>query len=55
MTVSQFIDYAPEAVIDALDRETPGYRTHMDRLMGYTGSEADRQAQCVARGRESAA
>lgn len=32
-TAPQFIDYAPESVIDALDAETPGYRRRMDRLM----------------------
>lgn len=30
----QFIDYAPEWVIDALDAETPAYRKRMDLLMG---------------------
>lgn len=34
----QFIDYAPEWVIDALDAETPAYRARMDTLM------AERQA-----------
>lgn len=29
----QFIRYAPESVIDELDRETPAYRERMDRLM----------------------
>jgi hypothetical protein len=29
----QFIRYAPESVIDALDAETPAYRERMDRLM----------------------
>lgn len=29
----QFIRYAPEWVLDALDRETPGYRASMDRIM----------------------
>lgn len=36
--VQQFIRYAPESVIDALDAETPAYRARMDKLM------ADRQA-----------
>jgi hypothetical protein len=31
--VPQFIDYAPEWVIDALDAETPAYRARMDALM----------------------
>lgn len=31
--VPQFIDYAPECVIDALDAETPAYRERMDALM----------------------
>jgi hypothetical protein len=29
----QFIRYAPESVIDELDRETPAYRARMDQLM----------------------
>lgn len=29
----QFIRYAPESVIDALDAETPAYRARMDKLM----------------------
>lgn len=29
----QFIRYAPESTIDALDVETPAYRTRMDRIM----------------------
>lgn len=32
-TAPQFIRYAPEWVIDELDRETPAYRERMDRLM----------------------
>lgn len=32
-TVPQFIRYAPESVIDALDAETPRYRKRMDELM----------------------
>ena len=43
----QVIDYAPESVIDELDAFTPGYRERMDALMGFTGSEAERQRQCV--------
>lgn len=35
----QFIRYAPEWVIDALDKETPVYRTRMDAIM------AERQKQ----------
>jgi hypothetical protein len=42
---TQVIRYAPEWVLDALEKETPEYRARMDRLMGYTGSEAERQAQ----------
>ncbi len=30
---AQFIDYAPEWVIDALDKETPAYRKRMDAIM----------------------
>jgi hypothetical protein len=45
----QFIDYAPESVIDELEAFTPGYRERMDALMGFTGTEAQRQAQCIAR------
>ncbi len=41
----QFIRYAPEWVLDALESETPAYRTRMDAVMGYTGSERERQAQ----------
>lgn len=44
-TEPQFIDYAPESVIDALGRETRIYRKRMDDLMGYTGSEEHRQGQ----------
>jgi hypothetical protein len=33
-TAAQFIDYAPEWVIDELDAETPSYRAHMDEIMG---------------------
>lgn len=40
----QFLDYAPEWVLDQLKRETPGYRQHMDRLM------ADRAASEEAPG-----
>jgi hypothetical protein len=32
LNAPQFIDYAPEWVIDALDRETPAYRKRMDQL-----------------------
>lgn len=46
--VPQFIRYAGEDVIDALDAFTPNYRDRMDRLMGYTGSEAERRKQRVA-------
>jgi hypothetical protein len=41
----QFIDYAPEWVIDAMDAETAQYRAHVDALMGFTGTEAERRAQ----------
>lgn len=41
----QFIEYAPEGVIDDLDAETYSYRARMDMLMGYVGTEAARQAQ----------
>jgi hypothetical protein len=41
----QFIDYAPESVIDELDAFTPAYRDRMDALMGYTGDESQRQEQ----------
>lgn len=43
---SQFIRYAPERVIDALDRETPTYRTRMDLLMAIC-EEAAAQADCA--------
>ena len=37
---AQFIRYAPESVIDALDAETPAYRRRMDMLMAnYKSSE----------------
>ncbi len=37
---AQFIRYAPESVIDALDAETPSYRERMDMLMlNYKSSE----------------
>lgn len=39
----QYIDYAPESVLDELDAFTPSYRERMDRLMGYHGSEEQRQ------------
>jgi hypothetical protein len=45
----QVIDYAPESVIDELAAFTPSYRERMDALMGFTGTEAERQAQCIAR------
>jgi len=45
----QVIDYAPESVIDELAEFTPSYRERMDALMGFTGTEAERQAQCIAR------
>ena len=36
----QFIRYAPESVIDALDAETPAYRDRMDAIMlNYKSSE----------------
>ena len=44
----QFIDYAPESVLEALDAETPIYRARMDTLMGYHGTEIERQAQRIA-------
>ncbi len=44
----QFIRYAPESVIDELDRETPHYRERMDTLMGYFGGETNRQRQRIA-------
>lgn len=37
-SVPQFIDYAPERVLDALEAETPRYRARMDAIM------AERQA-----------
>lgn len=43
----QFIDYAPPDVTDALDAFTPGYRDRMDALMGFSGSETERQRQCI--------
>lgn len=45
---AQFIDYAPESVMDALDAETPAYRSRMDELMGLTGVEPARQRQAIA-------
>lgn len=45
----QVIDYAPESVIDELADFTPSYRERMDTLMGFTGTEAERQAQCITR------
>lgn len=36
--VSQFIDYAPEAVLDALEAETPAYRRRMDDVMAWRGA-----------------
>lgn len=45
----QFIEYAPESVLDALESETPRYREQMDALNGLTGSEKSRQAQWKAR------
>lgn len=50
----QFVDYAPESVIDELDAFTPGYRERMDALMGFTGTEAQRQAQCIERWKAAA-
>jgi len=47
--VGQEIDYAPESVMDELAAYTPSYREHMDALMDYRGTEAERQAQCVSR------
>lgn len=32
-SVPQFIRYAPESVLEELDRDTPAYRARMDRLM----------------------
>jgi hypothetical protein len=50
----QIIDYAPESVMDELAAFTPDYQQRMDALMGYTGTESERQAQCVARWRVAA-
>jgi hypothetical protein len=50
----QFIDYAPESVIDELSAFTPSYRERMDALMGFTGTEAQRQAQCIERWKAAA-
>jgi hypothetical protein len=50
----QFIDYAPESVIDELAAFTPEYRERMDALMGFTGTEAERQARCIARWKAAA-
>lgn len=36
-------------MLDELEAFTPSYRERMDALMGYTGSEKDRQEQCKAR------
>lgn len=44
-TLRQWIDYAPESVIEATKAYTPGYRAQMDALNGLTGTEAERQAQ----------
>jgi len=43
--VPQFIRYAPTWVLDELQQETAPYRTRMDALMGYTGSEQQRREQ----------
>ena len=43
--VPQFIRYAPAWVLDELDNETPIYRERMDSVMGFTGSEDQRQQQ----------
>lgn len=51
----QFIRYAPESVLDALEAETPRYRERMDTLNGLTGSERDRQEQWKARWADVAA
>jgi hypothetical protein len=48
-TTAQFIEYAPESVLDELEAETPHYREQMDALNGLTGSEKDRQEQWKAR------
>lgn len=45
--VPQFIRYAPESTLRALERETPEYRRRMDELMGLSGTEKDRQQQRV--------
>lgn len=47
-TAPQVIRYPPEWVLTELDAETPFYRARMDALMGFTGSEKDRQAQRMA-------
>jgi hypothetical protein len=44
----QFIEYAPTWVLEDLEKETPVYRERMDALMGYAGTEAERQQQRVA-------
>lgn len=44
----EFIRYAPTWVLDELEQETPIYRERMDRVMGFSGSERDRQAQRIA-------
>lgn len=41
----QFFGYAPEAVINQLNEDTPEYRERMDALMGFTGTEEMRQLQ----------
>lgn len=46
-SVPQFIRYAPERVIDELDRETSAHRSRMDSLNGLIGSESSRQKQWV--------
>lgn len=46
---NQFIAYAPEWVIDALDQETPEYRARMDLLNDLTGSEPIRQLEWAYR------
>lgn len=45
---AQFIRYAPTWVLDELERETPVYRERMDSLMGFHGSERERQQQRMA-------
>jgi hypothetical protein len=47
-TTAQFIDYAPPRVLDELDAETPLYRARMDEIMGFTGTEKERQQQRIA-------